>query len=667
MKAKKYLALILAIVLVVTSFTVHARYVWDDLPYTSMEDTWSWDTAPDGPNSWDWELYPDGPTDWEWDYYPDEPSDWDWYPPENVTPPAIIEPPVNRPPPVVTPPAISRPPADRYEPSRPPAPPLRPAPAPSPLSPGFTANTTFIAVQYSDGWGQGTRSYMPGVEILLSNPQTAVTDSSGRATLSINIQPQREVTAIITAPYGYQVYGFAPGSGAMISITNPSRFANINITDLVSSAGSSITLDIRPGGGTIAADVIDVTVPVAPITLDGVVDIATGLQYVAFNAPTLSEDDISRAMMELFAEEAIGRIASVVVEGSGVVISRDTIQPLEALALGAREEMYDLFDQLGHEARRPLSANVSFIVVDTADVAITVEPSSNEAAVQHVRVLTPYYEVTLPPNFIASEVANANLYIDVDTANSQYTVDFSRPIDRPINLSVTPLNIISNYQTLAGIAVIAPSRLNPATGKLTALVGMGGNYRVIENRVDFGDIQGLDARTQQAIRTLASQGVIAGTGNGNFSPGNAITRGQMAGIAMHVLGERSPNIPARFADVRPDSSLFGAIGAAQNSGLMIGTSANLFEPNLVIPRDQLTALSARILRERRGFVNPANPDNYLSHIADRSSLALWSLSDLALASREGLIMLDTSGMFTPTASMTRGDAARVMYQVHRIF
>jgi len=199
---------------------------------------------------------------------------------------------------------------------------------------------------------------------------------------------------------------------------------------------------------------------------------------------------------------------------------------------------------------------------------------------------------------------------------------------------------------------------------LDARMRESGTYTVVENRVDFSDIQHLSREMQEGIRMLAAQRIISGTGAGRFSPGDSITRAQMATLSMGMLGRLDPNASSNFADVQRADWFFGAVGSANRHGLMHGVGNNQFAPNQVMPRDQLMTLAARILSNEMGYRNPANPNQHLQVFTDRNNFAAWSVPYLALATRENLVVFRADGQFLPTTPMTRGDAALALYRLY---
>ena len=146
---------------------------------------------------------------------------------------------------------------------------------------------------------------------------------------------------------------------------------------------------------------------------------------------------IARGLIELFADNAIARAASADVTGSNVVINNATIESPLQTAASTRAAIEAMFQAEGYTPRRDLNNGVSFIVANSADISVQVETSAAATAVDMVQIHTPYYSLTFPPNFIENNVAQTPLAVTVTTGNS-YTVNFSRPVDEAVRLSVPP-------------------------------------------------------------------------------------------------------------------------------------------------------------------------------------------------------------------------------------
>jgi hypothetical protein len=166
---------------------------------------------------------------------------------------------------------------------------------------------------------------------------------------------------------------------------------------------------------------------------------------------------------------------------------------------------------------------------------------------------------------------------------------------------------------------------------------------------------------RDAIEILASKGIITGSG-GTFRPDRTITRAEIAQIIVKTLSKLDPSADGGFSDVRSNNWYFGAAGSAKRHGIFTG-SGGLFKPLDPINKIEIVAVCARTLRSEMGYKNPASIDAALGGYADAASIANWGRADVALATRENLVVRRADGRFNGDGTMTRGDAAIILYRM----
>ncbi len=239
------------------------------------------------------------------------------------------------------------------------------------------------------------------------------------------------------------------------------------------------------------------------------------------------------------------------------------------------------------------------------------------------------------------------------------------PLTRNIDILFPPLSGDTNYQAIMNENDEAVGgKYNPINNKIIGKIKNNGTYILRHNRKDFTDILAKTAEMQDAINILAAKGVINGTTDTTFSPDSPINRAEIAALLTRVLSVYDANEDGGFIDVLRADWFFGAAGSAKRYNLMSGVTETTFAPLLIIPKDQIIVVSARVLREDMRYKDPVNIISLLNIYQDADSLADWSRTDIALATREDLIPRRTDGLFSPNAQMTRGDAAIVLYRLY---
>jgi len=183
----------------------------------------------------------------------------------------------------------------------------------------------------------------------------------------------------------------------------------------------------------------------------------------------------------------------------------------------------------------------------------------------------------------------------------------------------------------------------------------------------FTDIDGYWA--EHFISVLGYIGAIHGYANGQFQPGQLVTRAQaakmivMATEAARKEGQElrvslTPNAQAasKFADLQGQDMAWARpyVGAAAEAGVVMGYSETSFHPNEPLTRAQLAAMVSRLLPET-GTVVPRAP---FSDTRDS-----WARAEIDRAYQAGLVSGYGDGTFGPDRYITRAELAKILYQL----
>lgn len=112
----------------------------------------------------------------------------------------------------------------------------------------------------------------------------------------------------------------------------------------------------------------------------------------------------------------------------------------------------------------------------------------------------------------------------------------------------------------------------------------------------FDDVEG--TTHAGSINALAAAGIAQGRPDGDFDPGQAVSRAQMATFlvraAEHVTGVPLPPAAADYFSDDTDPVHGPAIGKAAEAGLTAGSSPGRYSPSAANPRDQMATFLARL-------------------------------------------------------------------------
>ena len=370
------------------------------------------------------------------------------------------------------------------------------------------------------------------------------------------------------------------------------------------------------------------------------------------------------------------------VSDSSITINQSNVQALQSNAASAKTAAVKALSSAGVNVAREIDETVKFKTSQSGSVTITVEATAANTTADNVCIEMPDYSITLSKEMIEANTKDSPLIITIAESNSvamlngegsafvaaannkSRRVELNKNIEGDLKISLPASTGDNSYTAVFDEGgYVKGGKYNPAIDKVEARINTSGTYTTKENRKDFSDIQSKSAEMQEAIRVLSSKGIINGTSETAFSPDSPITRAQIAMLITKTLSKLDANANGGFSDVKSSDWFYGAAGSAKNHGIMSGTSATTFAPNVNIPKDQIVAVSARVLRNEMKYNNPTGVDAVLNKYSDKSAIPDWAKTDVALATQLNLVVYRTDGDFSPSGTMTRGDAAVILYRM----
>lgn len=125
----------------------------------------------------------------------------------------------------------------------------------------------------------------------------------------------------------------------------------------------------------------------------------------------------------------------------------------------------------------------------------------------------------------------------------------------------------------------------------------------VDITVDFTDVPA-DEWYGNAVRTLASLGVIKGIGDGQFAPNRTITRAEFTVIAMRFANV-SADVTNPFTDIATNDWYYTAVTSAVSYGWINGYGDGSFRPQATITRAEVVTIVNRMLNRTadRNFVD----------------------------------------------------------------
>lgn len=161
---------------------------------------------------------------------------------------------------------------------------------------------------------------------------------------------------------------------------------------------------------------------------------------------------------------------------------------------------------------------------------------------------------------------------------------------------------------------------------------------------------------REAVAYVYGAGLMNGTDETLFSPGDTTTRGMIVTILHRYEGSPSAGASA-FRDVAAGAYYAASVSWAAANGVVNGIEPGLFGPDLAITREQMAAILHRYARSK-GLDVSGRAD--LSVYADAGQVSAYAADAMAWAVRAGLITGVNSYTLQPGGFANRAQVATIL-------
>ncbi len=191
------------------------------------------------------------------------------------------------------------------------------------------------------------------------------------------------------------------------------------------------------------------------------------------------------------------------------------------------------------------------------------------------------------------------------------------------------------------------------TGNIT---GIADSFKQVY--VDFDDVS--DGHwAKNYITQICTQGLMGGIGSGKFDPEGVATRAQLVTILYRM--ENSPSVEGienPFKDVKAKDWYYDAVLWASNEGIVGGTGAGKFDPNVKLNRETFATMLYRYAKFKGVDVESVTGD--ISAYKDKGDVSSWALEAMLWANAEGYINGMTTDTLVPQGQATRAQMATIL-------
>ncbi len=231
--------------------------------------------------------------------------------------------------------------------------------------------------------------------------------------------------------------------------------------------------------------------------------------------------------------------------------------------------------------------------------------------------------------------------------------------------------ITSSGITPTSMATFGKTRItNDSTAKNTIVFSTKKVGKFTVSNFEFSDVADKSLWYYDYVNKCASLGLISGMGDGTFMPQNSITRAQLAVLIVkateHIIDYRVDS-KLSFSDVPKNAWYYEYVMKCASMGIIFGMGDNTFMPDRNATRQEIAALTARVINTAKYFNGQRVPTitstQSLSKLyKDSKSIANWAKKDVLLCNKLSIMVGDDRG-FRPLANTTRAECARIFYDL----
>ena len=171
--------------------------------------------------------------------------------------------------------------------------------------------------------------------------------------------------------------------------------------------------------------------------------------------------------------------------------------------------------------------------------------------------------------------------------------------------------------------------------------------------LDINDIKGHWA--EESIAELYEKGFIQGVGDGKFNPDSDITRAEFVQMLYNISGMVTSGAE-EFDDVKSDDWFAEAVSWAANNGIINGTGNGNFSPYVPITREQTAVIIYRFLT----FMGMDWKIGSEEKFSDSDSISDYAKYEVKWSKNNGIVSGRPDGTFAPGDRITRAESAAMI-------
>lgn len=265
--------------------------------------------------------------------------------------------------------------------------------------------------------------------------------------------------------------------------------------------------------------------------------------------------------------------------------------------------------------------------------------------------------------------------IELSVAAGDKVIAWNNP-DAPVTVSIPykpaaaelshPDSIVVWYIAGDGsVSVVPNGRYDAETGTVVFQTTHFSTYAVASGVKSFGDLASVPW-AKQAIEAMAARDIVKGTSAGSFTPAASIKRADFIALLVRALELKGTGSTgkeaAAFSDVSQTAYYYKELTIAQGLGIAAGFGDNKFKPDSTITRQDMMVLTMRAVAAAGKQVASGGS---LAAYADAADVSAYAKDSAAALVKAGIVT-GYDGKLAPGGSLTRAEAAVILYRVWKL-
>lgn len=342
---------------------------------------------------------------------------------------------------------------------------------------------------------------------------------------------------------------------------------------------------------------------------------------------------------------------------SALTMSGDTLLYSDLLELETTAEYDDYINALSADGRKAMNTKLlsgSYSTLDDVSKAFKeavpfyVIVSYNKSGFGHVEgYLNKYSSYYTAHGFSLSKLSG------ITNKNSFYS---ALAASKASDITALATEFNAYKESDAGTGNGGGGSGGSSSGSVSSNPGSGAGYISNEPTLPFDDIDNVQW-AHSAILYLAEKGIIAGRGNRAFSPMDTVTRAEFVRMVVAAYGFTADDDGKRFSDVGDTAWYAEAIRIAAACGIVSGVSEDRFAPDELVTREQGAVIIANAMK----YAGDELSEGEKTLFSDDENISGWAKENVYLLQENGIVSGREGNLFAPKDSMTRAEAARMIY------